>query len=63
MDNIYHFRAIILKKQSPLMKKIVNEFDDYVPKVIDQSLARMTCIKSQVMKDRIKKVRFSYNNK
>ncbi|XP_013137159.1 PREDICTED: farnesyl pyrophosphate synthase-like [Papilio polytes] len=42
------------------MKKILNEFDDYVPKVIDQSLARLTCIKSQVMKDRIKKAAVYY---
>ncbi|KPJ14724.1 Farnesyl pyrophosphate synthase 1, mitochondrial [Papilio machaon] len=43
------------KKQSPLMKRIINDFNNYVPKVVDESLAKMTFVKSSDMKDRIKK--------
>ncbi|XP_013162679.1 PREDICTED: farnesyl pyrophosphate synthase-like [Papilio xuthus] len=49
----YANQAAIQKKQSPLMKRIINEFDNYVPKVIDESLAKVTF--SPEVKDRIKK--------
>ncbi|XP_013136944.1 PREDICTED: farnesyl pyrophosphate synthase 1-like [Papilio polytes] len=38
------------------MMKLVNEFDNYVPKIVDESLAKATLIKSVEMKNRIKRV-------